>query len=368
MAVLNGKVPKIESRALKYGYSNARVKAMKGLLLKQGQLDEMIRVATVQAMVELLNKTGYKNELASASVEYSGSALVELAASRNFAKVVRKLLKITPKGDQNVLRALLIRWDLMNLKSLMHAKRLKRNYDDVKPYLFEVGGLTEDDFKRIMKADDATIMKELRRTELGEKMLSISTMSLNRRMKESFTNALRSLDMFLQMETIIDAYIYLFMDHALSEVGAKEVESVRGILKREIDAKNILIIERLKRYNTSKEKIIGNLIKGGTINDAIIEKLVDAKDLQAVVNIIKPKFRQIEIRGDRLKLTDLEIALEKSVAAQKVLAFHTNVLSVGVIIGFLLLKEEEINNIRKIAKCKEFKIPENEVREMLVVV
>ncbi|VVC03176.1 V-type ATP synthase subunit C [Candidatus Bilamarchaeum dharawalense] len=367
---MNLQMPKLESRALKYGYSNARVKAMKGLLLKSNQLEEMIRVNSVEAMVELLYKTGYKNELAGAAVNYSGSALVELAASRNFAKIVRKLIKITPKEDQAVVRALLIRWDLLNLKSLMHAKRLKRSYDEVRPYLFEVGGLREEDFKRIMKADEASIMRELRRTELGEKMLAIGTANLSRRMRESFTSALRSLDMFLQMETIIDAYIYMFMDHALSEVGAKEVGDIRQLLRREIDAKNILIIERLKRHGINKEKIFGSLIKGGTLNELTLNRVIEAKDLQAVIHIIRPKFRQIELKGEagKLKLTDLEIALEKSITAQKVLAFHTTVLSVGVIVGFLLLKEEEINNIRKIAKCKEFNVPENEVREMLVVV
>jgi V/A-type H+-transporting ATPase subunit C len=361
-------LPKIESRSLKYGYSNARVKAMKGLLLKTSQLDEMIKVSTVQGMVELLHKTGYKNELAAASVDYSGSALVELAASRNFAKIVRKLVKLTPKEEQNVLRALLIRWDLLNLKSIMHAKRLKKTYEEVRPYLFDVGGLNEEDFKRIMKADEANIMRELRRTELGERMLSIGTANLSLRMKESFTNALRSLDRFLQMETIIDAYIYLFMDHALSEIGGSEVNQIRELLKMEIDAKNVLIIERLKKHNTSKEKIVNSLLKGGKLSDPMIQKLIDAKDLQAVVSVIKPKFRQLELKSEKLKLTDLEIALEKSIAAQKLIAFHTTVLSAGVIIGFLLLKEEEINNIRKIAKCKEFNVPESEVHEMLVVV
>jgi V/A-type H+-transporting ATPase subunit C len=361
-------LPKVESRSLKYGYSNARVKGMKGLLLKQSELDEMIKVATVQAMVELLHKTGYKNELAAASVDYSGSALVELAASRNFARIVRKLLKLSPKEDGNVIRALLVRWDLLNLKSIMHAKRLKRSYEEVRPYLFDVGGLKEDDFKRIMKADETAIMRELRRTELGERMLSIGTASLNIRMKESFTNALRSLDRFLQMETIVDAYIYLFMDHALAEVGGSDVSQIRELLRREIDAKNVLIVERLKKHNTSKEKIIGSLIKGGTLGEPAIQKLIEAKDLHTVVNIIKPKFRQLELKAEKLKLTDLEIALEKSIAAQRMLAFHTTVLSVGVIVGFLLLKEEEINNIRKIAKSKEFNIPESEVHEMLVVV
>ena len=78
---------KLESRAQRYGYSNARVKAMKGLLLKSSILDEMIRVGTVEAMVELLQRTGYKNDLAG-TVSYGGSSLIESGASKNFSSLL----------------------------------------------------------------------------------------------------------------------------------------------------------------------------------------------------------------------------------------------------------------------------------------
>lgn len=360
-------LPRLESRALKYGYSNARVRAMKGLLLNSSMLNELIRVGSVDAMAELLQRTGYKNDLAAASVEYSGSKLIELAASRNFARTVQKLVRLTPKDDRPAVRALLVKWDLLNLKTMMHAKRLKRGYDDVKPYLFPVGGLNEDDFRRIMKADERDVFREIRRTALGEQMLSTSTAHFSRQMWETFKSAMRSLNAFMQMETIVDAYTYLLMDKALEGVGSREVTAVRGMLRREIDAKNIMIIERLKRHGADRKKVTDSLIRGGTMNDSLINRVMEAKDLPAVVAMVKPKFPQLALK-DNTDLTGLEIALEKSIAAQKTLAFHRAMLSVGVIMGFLLLKEEEINNLRKIAKGKEFGLTENDVREMLVVV
>ncbi|MEW6721693.1 MAG: V-type ATPase subunit [Candidatus Micrarchaeota archaeon] len=361
------RLPKVENRALKYGYSNARVRAMRGLLLRTSALDELIRVGTIEGMVELLQRTGYKNDLSGAGISYAGSALIETAASRNFSRTVRKLIRITPESDRMALKALLIRWDLLNIKTMMHAKRIGRSYEEVRPHLFEVGGLSEDDFRRIMKADPGNLLKELRRTELGRKMLSMSAGKLNRQMKESFSNAFRSLDTFMQMESVTDAYMFIFMDEALAESGGKEMESVRSILRREIDAKNVMIIERLKKHSSSREKILGTLIHGGTLGDQLIGRLIEAKDLNATLGIIRSKFPQLDTK-DKLTLAELEIALEKSIAAQKVLAFHRAILSAGVIIGFLLLKEEEINNLRKIAKGKEFGMSEQEVRSMLVVV
>lgn len=358
---------KLESRGLKYGYSNARVKAMKGLLLKPSFLEELVRVGSIEAMVELLQRTGYKNDLASASVHYAGSELIEMAASDNFTSTVQKLLRIAPKEDRQAVRALLVKWDLMNLKALMHARRLDRTYEQVKPYLFAVGGLTEDDFKRIMKVEEKEIFREVKRTELGGHMLSSSTANFSKRMWENFRSALRSVNMFLQMETIIDAYTYLLMDKGLAEVGGKEIGHIRRILKKEIDARNIMIIERLKKHGSKEIK--ENLIRGGTLSESFLTRLIEAKDVAAVVALIKTKFSALDIKDvSALGLAELEIALEKSLAKQKTAAFYRAVLSVGVLVGFLLLKEEEINNLRKIAKGKEFRMSEEDVREMLVVV
>ncbi|MBD3210402.1 hypothetical protein GF318_03400 [Candidatus Micrarchaeota archaeon] len=362
------KLPRIESRALKYGYSNARVKAMKGLLLRQSTLDELIRVSSISAMVEVLQRTGYKNDLGEASVYHSGSDIIEMAASLNFARVVKKLLRVTPDGDRPLVEALLMKWDLLNLKTMMHAKKMGRGYGDIKHQLFSVGGLTDDDFKRIMKAEESEILREIKRTTLGEKMLSASTEQFSRTMWETFNNALKNLDTFTQTETIIDAYSYMLMEKALGETGGDVAFYVRDLLRMEIDEKNIMIIERLKKYGADKKRIKETLIRGGTLGRRMLDRIIEAKDLQAVVKLIRPKFRHLELGEGEISLTDLEIALEKSIAARKVLAFHRVNLSVGVITGFLLLKEEEMSNLRKIAKAKEFGIPEEDVRKMLVIV
>jgi V/A-type H+/Na+-transporting ATPase subunit C len=353
---------------MKYGYSNARVRAMKAHLLNKAILEEMVKVGNVEAMAELLQKTDYKGDFAGAAATISdakGSRLIEAAGARNFARTVKKLANSAPKGDKKALDSLLMRWDLMNVKTLIQGRRLKRTYEEVRPYLFEAGGLKEEDFRRIMKADENNLVRELKATALGRKMVSAG--SFGREMEGGR-------DSLARMEKAIDSYIYIFMDHALAEIGGKEVAGIRRILKREVDAKNLMIIERLKAHGVAREKILTSLIKGGTLGDATLSRLLEVKDLPSAVAIVKPQFPQLELKSEgkggiegRGGLSELEIALEKSIAAQKVAVFHRSILSAGVVIGFLLLKEEELNNLRKIAKGKEFHMAENEVRQMLVV-
>jgi len=355
---------KFESRSLKYGYSNARVKAMKGLLLKPAFLDDLVRCGSSEAMIELLQRTIYKGHFAEESARYSGSELIELAASSSFAETVDKLLRITPESDKKVLQALLLKYGILNLKTIMHAKKLGKEYGEVKPHLFPAGGLTEDDIRRIMKSDDRGLYREIKRTELGRHVLAPSTARFSKRMYSNFSKAMHSVDAFMKMESVIDAYVYLLMDSAFAESEGRDVAEIRQIMKREIDAKNIMIIERLKKHG--RKKIHEHLIHGGTLSEVLINRIIESKDLAQTINLVKAKFRKLELAGE--DLSDLEIAFEKAIAAQKTLAFHRGMLSVGVIIGLLLLKEEEVNNLRKIAKAKEFGIPEKEVREMLVVV
>ncbi len=362
------KFPKIESTALKYGYSNARAKAMKGLLLKSAALDEMIKVQTIDAMVELLQRTDYRDDLVAVSLDHSGSHLIEFAGSRNFMRMVAKLRRITPKDDQPAVKALLRKWDIMNLKTIVNARRLNKPYKEIRPYLFPIGGFTEEDFERIAGADKDQLFNEIKKTAVGSEMLSLSTADFSRQMWDTFRNALKNLDMFVQLTTILDAYTYLFMHKALAEVHGRDIRLVRRLLEREIDAKNILIIERLKIYGFQPDRIQNYLIHGGTLSQAFIRSLMDAKDLSAAVSLAKSKFRRLELKEGAVKLSDLEIALEKAVAAEKSLAFHRSILSIGSILCILLLKEEELHNLRKIAKGKEFGLPEREIKEMLVTV
>lgn len=348
MSFIGNLVSKLESRSLKYGYSNARVRAMKGLLLKPAFLEELIRVKSVEGMVELLQRTGYKNDLAAASVDYGGSALIETASSRNFAATVRKLVKLTPGSDRATLKALLVRWDMLNLKAVLNARRAKKGYEEIKPVLYDVGGLGEDDFKRILKVDDSELARQIRRTELGRKVLPPGKTGRPAAMS---------------LESIMDTNAYMMLDKQLSS-GAKEAQAIRRILGKEIDARNILIIERLKKHGIPPARIAASLIKGGTLGEQLIGRLIDAKDMNSVISIAKTKFRRLEFKGE--KMTELEIAFEKAIAAEKLHAFAGSVLSAGAIFSFLLLKEEEINNLRKIAKGKQFNMSEGEVRSMLV--
>ncbi len=220
---------------------------------------------------------------------------------------------------------------------------------------------------RIGISEQDTVFDEIKRTEIGKEMLLESSASFSGEAMKVFTQSVKGADKFLQLQTMLDAYSYVMIDKALS-IPNKDVARIRDVFRKEVDARNVIIIERLKLHNVEKSKIKGYLIKGGSLKDFAIEQLIEAKDLSRVVGIARNKFPKLQIVEKDFTLAQLEVALEKAIAAEKIKGFERSILSIGVLLGFLLLKEEELNNIRKIAKAKEFGISEQETREMLVVV
>jgi V/A-type H+-transporting ATPase subunit C len=363
------RLPYLGGRALKYGYSNARVKGMKGLLLKKSELDELLKVKNIDAVVELLQRTHYREELAKLSLLHRGSTLVELAAGSQFAKVAKKVLTMAPSDDRKVVEALLKRWDVLNLKTVVGARRAGKKWEEVRSFLVPVGSLSVSQMEMIFQADDRTLLEQIRRTDFGKDMLAESSSLLTADAMAIFRGGFSSMDGFLQLQVVLDAYAYAYVEKHLAS-DTKDAKSIKALFRKEIDAKNVAIVERLKARGTQKEKIKSYVIRGGTLNDAAINALIEAKDFAAVLGIASKKLTGLEgEKADRIKdLPALEIALEKALTLEKVRTFYRSILSIGTLLGFLLLKEEELHNLRKIAKGKEFNLPEEKLRETLVIV
>ncbi|MFH2105965.1 MAG: V-type ATPase subunit [Candidatus Micrarchaeota archaeon] len=362
-------IPLPENRAMKYGYSNARVKCMKGLFLKPGFLDELIKVKSIPAMAELLERTNYKEDLTALSLKYHGSELIELAARKHFSRVVKKVISFTPRGDKKIVEGLLKRWDLLNLKIILNGVQKGKRFEDMKDKIFPLGLMSVKHFEKISNSTVDTFFDAIKSSSFGKEILSVSSQYFNKRMFEAFKDTLKKGDQFTQIQVLLDVYGYMIAEKYLA-LSTMDISKIRGLLRNEIDAKNILIIERLKtRKKYDANAIREHLIVGGSLRSQLVNEIINSKNLSTTAVLLSKKFRGFVLPSkDNMSLVDLEVALEKAIAYEKLKVFSNSVLSVGVILGFLLLKEEEIKNLGKIAMAKEFGFSENETKDMLVVV
>ncbi len=354
--------------AISYGYSNSRVRALKGLLLAKPQLIELLKVTSLDSVMELLHKSGYSSDLASSAALNSGLTLFENALSTNFSRNISKILKFTPKKDFSSISSLLVKFDLTNLKTLMHARKSKKSFSSIQQYLVSVGGISESEFQRILMCDDRNLSAEVFRTKFG-KFISLQSKSDSRFSSgvSMLRNSLRSASTFLQNENLIDGFIYSLIDGALESSSSKGMDIIRSLLVWEIDIKNSLIVLRMRSKGLDFSAIKKVLIPSGSVSESFAFRLFEAKEHQTVISVLKTKFSDLSI-SNYIELSELEIALEKNLNVQKSKAFHRSILSAAVIAGFVFLKETEVSNLRKIAVSKEFGLENEKVEKMIVVV
>ena len=367
-------------KPLVYGYSNARVRTMRTALLSRRQAEDMLKVHTNAAVAEYLMRTGYRDDFSHMPSGISDAERVELAVSRNFARTAQKLLRITPKQSRPSLLAFLGRYDIHNLKVILLSKKIGKSDEEIRHLLMPAGSLTQAELSRIISAKNAAEFYEaVRATKFGARLLG--SISLSRIPKERIRAAIAKPGFDgVQTEIILaagDAYYYeLAADFA--HAGGHEAMQIARLISAEADAKNVLTLLRMKRGGADKKSMLMSMVGGGQFSRIQFEKITAVKDVNEAAKLASGFFisatgkAEFEAAQKSFlqdgQLSHLEVAFENSLARKSLKLLRRSMMSLGAIVGFLLLKEEEMNNIRKIVRGKELSLPIERISEMLIIV
>ena len=367
-------------KTLTYGYSNARVRAMRTHLLARRQADDLLRVNTNAAVIEYLSRTTYKNDFSGMPHTTTDEERVEMGVSRNFAKTAQKLLKITPARGKPMVAAFLNRYDVHNIKTIMLAKKLGRQKEETQAMLIPAGSMTPKELSAMLSAKSADdFYTVLRGTAFGEKFfISASMRNIPKeQIKALFQNPnsdAAKLDMFM---SALDFYYYEMASNVMAG-GEKEAQVIVALLSFEADAKNIMTVLRLKRGGADKKTIMTHMVGGGRISKARLEKIAAGKDVHesaqtASVFFMSKTGRDDFVAAEQLykkdgQLSHFEVVFERSIARRSLHALKRSIMSIGAIVGFLFLKEEEMHNIQKIVRGKALGLPAEKVSQMLIFV
>ena len=358
-------------RPLAYGYANARVMAMRSQLVQAGMLRQMLGVGSTNEVIELLERTAYKEDLVPLSLKFRGEELVELALGASFAKFAQKLRRVTPKDGEEVMAALLARYEARNLRAVLLGRKLGRNFDDVAPFLVPAGMLTLQQLREVMEAPDAqAAYAKLRTTPFGRMIFEGSAGWMTSAQMRSLMQGIGSTSTSEAVIGVLDAYYYHLARGAVVR-SDPERAAIADMLELEADAKNISTLLRMKKSGAGGLEIEKMLVPGSSQEKRFWNELAGLPGVDAVVARAEKKFGLREAhekyKADG-KISHFEIALEEKAARRGLKAMFRQQMSLGVLVGALLQKEQEMGNIRKIVRGKALGLPKESIEEMLVLV
>ena len=340
-----------------YAYTVARVKAKKSGLLKEDAYTKMLMMSLPE-ISRFISEGGYQKEITELTGKYDGVDLIEHATYTNMARLFRGILNAS-KGELNdMIAADLGRWDVWNLKVILRGRSFGLDADGIKEDLVPAGELDMAQLEKLMSyEDDEDLIKafgKLEGTAVPQELIS----------KYKETKNLAAIEDFLDKS---------YYENLLNSIdsSSRPTRLYQDFIRNEIDITNLETILKLKKEGISGEEVLQYFISGGKLIDKkLATQLANAESISAMANDLASLEFYEDIKDaldDTNSLRDIVASLNKYHMKQAKTFSHLYPLSVIPIVDFMIHKENEVNNIRIIARGIETGLDKEVIKGLLVI-
>jgi len=343
------------------GYINARVRGMHSRLLGPKAFDALMVQQDIPSLASELEKTPYRDEIQEAGVLYPGLKGIEAALRMNLVHTCQKVLSLVEGTDSEPLvQIILARWDIHNLKTILRGKHLHVAPEEIEECLIPAGTLGEPLLVELIKQPDVKAVIDLLATWEVEYSKPLT----------NYIDEYASGRELSVLEYALDRFHY---ENALSRLrkGKSDHEVMRSLLCQEIDSLNLKNALRMNRDRVDPETAEKYFLPGGehipldkflaVVRSGRVEEIVENVE-GTPYSFLAPLIPEAMRTGT---LSVLEKELDRYLTRKGTGVFRSDPLGGAVVIGYLFAKQNEIINIRIIARCKDARIPDAELEKEL---
>ncbi len=346
-----------------YGYANARIRAMKSLLLKEDFYSQLLRAGSFDNVVTALRQTPYARDLDEVMIKENGLKGFDEALRRNIMKAFAKLARIMEDDGIRLTNLLLGRWDIANIKAILRGKNLGVSSDNILESLIPAGEI-----------DEATLIELVNAHSVRDCVDVMATLHIS--FAVPLTGAFPQYALKRNMSVLELALDKFFYERAVRELKRPNLSTqlVREMLIREIDTTNIMMVLRVVKDEIDRREAAAFFIPGGKelsvkrlneiANKRMVEDVVQALSGTSYYKLLSDKMPSY---FETNSLTGLERGLEEAAVRRGIKMFLADPLSIAGAIGYIWAKHNEIVNLRIIARGKQVGMPEARIQEALII-
>lgn len=321
-----------------YGYINARLRGMHGRLLTD-RLPEALAAGSYAEFLRMLSESDLGADLGEATAQDAGLAELDRAVSRNLYSTTQKILGFADGAPGRDIGLLLARYDLQNLKTIARGKSSGREAAEIEANLLPAGTIKPGVLATLAAAPDLTAVASA---------LGVTGHPLARAFRAAAAGFTTDRDL-LALEVRLDrAYFDEALERADSEV-------LRGFLRREIDGANLLTALKLRAQGTAAD-IDRYFVPGGREfgRDRFARAAAGEGGLDGLGLFANA--------AGASSLGEAESAVRQALLGEARRLYASDALGIGIMIGFLREKENEVALVRLIARGKLYGVPAETLR------
>lgn len=317
-----------------YTYINTRVRVMRTKLLGGRALDAALAAGSYQEFLRVLSEGDFGGQMRETTSEGAGLPELDHALSQNFFATVQRVVSFADGNAKDEIEALVMKWDLMNLKTLVRGIVGGRSSEDILDGYVACGTLKSTALRTAASSTDL---------QTAASAISLSRHPLAKAFKKGVA-AYGASQRLLDLEVTLDKGYY---DYALE---VSRDNSMRRYLSKKIDITNALIARNNKDGTPRPELFVA----GGRLDNASYVRLLSGDtsaipDLAGIFEATSLEEAEVIARG----------ALDKAAHRLSV----SDSMGVGIILDFLRRKEMEIAKLRLIGRGKYYNLPTDQIRK-----
>jgi V/A-type H+-transporting ATPase subunit C len=322
-----------------YGYSNARVKAMKSKLVGRSVLNEILKTESIPTILARLLQTDYKEYIEEYGDISQRAELVDVALNKSLVVNVEKLIRIAPKRDISIMERIVGVWDIYNIKLILYAKLMNKDFKYLSRYLIETKSFDEPFVKEALAEQDfyATASRLMKVGSYRDEI-------------KAAVEAYRKTSNITEVNAAIDKRFFEGLGDAIETIKKRSPKAAQ-LIRFDIEMRNILTLLRAKKSNLKSSDVAGLIIGNGITQPAQLIKIYegssDLKELAANVKSFDLRKAMEAYQAEKSKQMLLfEISMRGSMFKKAISVLHSAVLNFGVLVSYFYLKEIEVFTLR----------------------
>lgn len=348
-----------------YDYGNARLRVMKSRLLSQHELEALIASGSIQGLIVALSKTVYQQAIESALTRASGMQCIDEALRNDLVDSVSRMRTFYHESAATMVAILLRAYDIHNLKAILRGLSKDAPASEIMTTLLPVGDL------------DIGILHELTGLSNPREMIDrLASMGspfagplLNARIESPKAQT-------PDMELALDKWYFQQAGQWLrSENGM--TDALSAALMQEVDLINLLTVLRFVRYAPERAgtpDVAHLLLHPGQISDGLLVNASSQDSVTTAIETLSGSFFSPALRAGLQRfihsnrLSDIEKQLRHSRLKWLAGQMTQDALGIGVALGYIALKVNEIGNLRWVMQAIDLGLQPGAIRAGLEMV
>ncbi len=333
------------ARVFRYSHAHARARTMKGKLLSPEDWHYLLRMKSLEDVLRYLNGTAYARALSSLSSTRPDTGTISLALHDELFTDYARLLRAVPARSAHILKALLLRYETENLKTILRGVWQGKASSEARSLLYRLGSLSLLPVEDLLQAGQVVEAIGLLKKTVFHRPLQHALPQFQARGK------------LFPLEVAIDTAAFEHIRTGLHGIGGIDRRRAQAVLGELIDMVNLTWLVRFRHlYGLSAEEAINYTLPGGLrLGVRHLGAAARATEPATFISTLPHPYR--EALGRAAGWTQVQVLLGRWFVGELHKAFLQDPFQIALPLSYLLLKEVEVKSLESLLSTVELGEP-----------